>query len=214
MLMLIKDLVFAKPQHEDPIPLARSGCQQIAVSRLHLRRLNASCSGPVIPEDTHNVGIETIEWLIVTKVTEIAVAFTVALIWRSAFMILWLLPLLLKILSACFSIPREGLVTTSRSSSAKGSDPIVKTKIIPNGNGFQVIEGEESLIVQFFRHFGHPIRSRRREILQITVVTAFGPPVPLRSPVLASLDACRDAISVAKLPAIRDYRTPRLPFWR
>ena len=89
-------------------------------------------------------------------------------------MILWLLPLLLKLLSACFPIPREGLAVGSKSTSAQAQDRIVKYEIIPNGNGFQVIEGEESLVVQFFRHYGHPIRSRGREILQMTIVTCFG----------------------------------------
>lgn len=172
---LLKDSVSAKPQHDDAaVPLTRSVRQQISVSHLLLSRSNATPSKVVIKENTDAVDMSTILCLIVTEITGIAVAFVVAVVWRSGFMILWLLPLLLKLLSACFPIPREGLAAGSKVNSAQAQDRIVKYEIIPNGNGFQVIEGDESLVVQFFRHYGHPIRSRGREILQMTIVTGFG----------------------------------------
>ena len=171
---LLKDTVSAKPQHEDAVPLTRSVRQQISVSHLSLSRFNASPSKPVIKENTHAVDASTILCLIITEITGIAIAFVVAVVWRSGFMILWLLPLLLKLLSACFPIPRDGLAVGFKPTSAQAQDRIVKYEIIPNGNGFQVIEGEESLVVQFFRHYGHPIRSRGREVLQMTIVTCFG----------------------------------------
>ena len=174
MPMLLENLVTGKPQNEDAVPLTRSVRQQIAVSHLYLRRPEGAFSGPVISHDTGTVGIKTIGWLVITEMTGIIIAIVVVLVWKSAFMIIWLLPLLLKVLSACFSIPREGLVTATEDSARKSQPRIVKFEITPNGNGFQVIEGEESLVVQFFRHFGHPIRSRSREILQIAVVTSFG----------------------------------------
>ncbi|KAL8785648.1 MAG: hypothetical protein Q9195_008545 [Heterodermia aff. obscurata] len=179
MPMLLKDPVSKKPKHEDAIPLTKPVRQKVAVSHLHLMRSVASDTGPVISEETRSIGVKTIGWLIATETTGIVIALVVLFVWRSALMLLWLLPLLLKLLSACFSVPREGLTQHQSSHSEKDQHQEVKFEIIPNGNGFLIIEGEESLVVQFFRHYGHPVRSRGREILQIAIVTAFGLLFPL-----------------------------------
>lgn len=178
MPMLLQNPVLAKPQHEEAIPLTSTVRQEITVSHLVLRGVNAKTSGVAIMEDTCAVSIHNIGWLIITESVGIAVALLVALVWKSAFTLLWLLPLFLKLLSACFAISREGLKTGSNTAT-QDRDRVVKFDIIPNGNGFQVIEGKESLILQFFRHFGHPIRCRSRELLQMTVVILFGLLFPL-----------------------------------
>ena len=179
MPVLLKDPVSKEPKDEDAIPLTRPVRQQVAVSHLHLARSVGVYTGPVISEDTRSFGIKAIGWLIVTETNGIVVALGVLLVWRSPFMLLWLLPLFLKLLSASFSILREDLTQHQTSNPKKDQRPNVKFEIIPKSNGFQIIEGEESVIVQFFRHYGHPVRSRGREILQITIVTMFGLLFPL-----------------------------------
>ncbi|KAL9041441.1 MAG: hypothetical protein Q9180_001278 [Flavoplaca navasiana] len=171
---LLKDPVSAKPRPDDAPSLTRNVRQQICVSHIYLRRPAGKLPDSVIKEDTHDLGWMTLGWIIATETTGIAVAFVVVLVWRSAFMLLWLLPLLLKLVSACFPVPRQGLAASSRAASIPSQDRVVRFEIVSNGNGFQIIEGEESLAVQFFRHYGHPIRSRGRELLQMTIVIIFG----------------------------------------
>ena len=48
-----------------------------------------------------------------------------------------------------------------------------------HGHGFLVVEGKESVVLQFFRHYGHPIRNRARELIQISIVVAFGLVFPI-----------------------------------
>ena len=48
----------------------------------------------------------------------------------------------------------------------------------PSG-GFVVIEGPDDVVLQFFRHYGHPKRSKARETLQIAIVVAFTLVFPL-----------------------------------
>ena len=173
MPMLLKDAVSSRPQQEEAIPLNRRVRQQIAVSHLHLRRAGAASLGPTIDDYTNPISFRTIAWVVITESSGIAVSIAVAIIWKSALMLLWLLPLFLKLLSACLCIKREGLATISKQGPYTGQGRSAKFEILTNGNGFQVIQGEESLVLQFFRHFGHPIRCRKRENIQIAVVVAF-----------------------------------------
>ncbi|KAL8787514.1 MAG: hypothetical protein Q9213_002172 [Squamulea squamosa] len=175
---LLTDNPSSKARPEEAVPLTKRIRQYIAVSHLFLERAN-KVAWPVVPEDTRPVDIKILGWLIVTDASGIADPFAVALVWRSAFMLLWLIPVCLKLLSACFPVPRESLATTASPSPTLDRARFAKFEIITNGNGFQIIEGEESLVLQFFRHYGHPIRAHGRELLQIYIVIALGLLLPL-----------------------------------
>ncbi|KAL4989655.1 hypothetical protein BDW68DRAFT_186313 [Aspergillus falconensis] len=55
--------------------------------------------------------------------------------------------------------------------------PTTKSKIFEIHNekhGFLLIEGPEDLVVQFFRHYGHPLRNRYRESMQLLMIICMG----------------------------------------
>ncbi|KAL4998391.1 hypothetical protein BDV10DRAFT_166956 [Aspergillus recurvatus] len=61
--------------------------------------------------------------------------------------------------------------------STPASPPIAESKIFEIHNekhGFLLIEGPEELVVQFFRHYGHPLRNRGRESMQLLMIICMG----------------------------------------
>ena len=151
----------------------------------------------VVRQDTGPVSLRCLIAVTWSEITGLATAIVVTAIWRSWFSLLWALPLVLKLLSVVFVIPRESLVKRPSSpkynpdekpkSSTNGDSPAVaesseggstkeiqRYEIETKGNGFLIVEGEEAVIFQFFRHYGHPIRHRVREVVQIGIVVAFG----------------------------------------
>ncbi|PYH88583.1 hypothetical protein BO71DRAFT_435621 [Aspergillus ellipticus CBS 707.79] len=131
--------------------------------------------------DIGTVTLRTVVGIVMTEITGVGVAVAVAVVWRTGWMVLWLVPLVLKLISAMCSVPREGLVlddgdvVRDRATAEKGGRGVVTKKfLITSGHGFQIIEGPPRIVLQFFRHYGHPRRSRWNEIVQIAVVVAFG----------------------------------------
>ncbi|RAL03707.1 uncharacterized protein BO80DRAFT_268266 [Aspergillus ibericus CBS 121593] len=110
--------------------------------------------------------------IVLTEITGIGVAIAVAVVWRSAWMVLWVVPLVLKLVSAGCWVPREGVVVEDGGGCGSGKE--TKRYMVTSGHGFQIIEGPPQMVQQFFRHYGHPRRSRWQELVQIAVVIAFG----------------------------------------
>jgi hypothetical protein len=167
-----------RPQQEDGIPLIRKVRQRTTVSHLTLFAPDGKQNMDYVDHDVGPVTWRTIVALITTEATGIAVAVMVAVIWKSPFMVLWLMPLILKLLSAFAAIPREDLIIPGGSpksaEAGEANATFTKFEISNSGHGFQVIDGHDALVLQFFRHYGHPIRSRQREIAQMGIVIAFG----------------------------------------
>ncbi|KAL2010322.1 hypothetical protein VTN00DRAFT_6129 [Thermoascus crustaceus] len=164
--------------------------QKTTVSHLTLSpRTGKETTTPLIDNDTGPITLRTVMAIIATELTGIGVAVAVTVIWRSAFMVLWLIPLILKLISAMSAVPREQLILNKRATTkmpAQATEdketnkvPWTKKFCITTGQGFQVIEGPEEIVLPFFRHYGHPERSRWREIIQITVVVALGLTFPV-----------------------------------
>ena len=138
-------------------------------------------SKKTVRNDTGPISSRCLTSVIWSEITGIGTAAIVVGIWRSWFCCLWLLPLLLKLSSLLFVIPREGLVKKPRSSlskekAAEGSQPeaLKRFKIRTKGDGFLVVVGNKAVVLQFFRHYGHPVRHRGREIIQIGIIASFG----------------------------------------
>ncbi|KAL9064110.1 MAG: hypothetical protein Q9161_009081 [Pseudevernia consocians] len=134
--------------------------------------------GNVDPEQTVKDDIGTPSFriflaLVWSEITALAVGCFVLGYWQSLFSFLWFLPLALKLLSATFTIQRESLLTQPSGNKAN-LEETKRFEIDTYGHGFLVIEGKESAVLQFFRHYGHPIRSRGREIIQISIIVALG----------------------------------------
>lgn len=138
-------------------------------------------SNRIVRNDTGPVTFQCLASIVWSEITGIGTAAVVAVIWQSWFSCLWLLPLLLKMVSLLFVIPREGLVKkpkrlVSKEKPMASVEPnnIKRFEIKSKGHGFLVVEGDESVVLQFFRHYGHPVRHRLREIIQIAIIAAFG----------------------------------------
>jgi len=185
----IEDMPILAPQlpkkihQEDGVPLIKKVRQKTTVSHLILSRASSKRNGKEVSRDTGSVGFRTYTALILTETTGIATAIAVMVIWRSWFMLLWVAPLALKLLSAAFTMQREDLTAPPPLKKEDRVDVQVcrpkKFEIANNGNGFLVVEGDDSTVLQFFRHYGHPIRSRAREILQMAIVVGFGSIFPV-----------------------------------
>ncbi len=129
----------------------------------------------------HDAGLLTYRTLLAilwSEITALAVGLLVLRFWRSYFCLLWFLPLALRTLSAIFTMRREGFLAKPL---AKETDlqEIKHFDVNTRGHGRLVIKGKETAVLQFFRHYGHPIRSRAREILQISIIVTFGLLFPL-----------------------------------
>ena len=141
--------------------------------------------------------------LFVTELVSVIVGAIVLAAWRSLFGLLWFIPLVLKLASAAFALQREPIKvpelptspprTPSVSSTSElcekfespcptpsSTDTLAeppRTKIFEIHNekhGFLLIEGPEELVLQFFRHYGHPIRNRCREAVQLCIIICMG----------------------------------------
>ena len=131
-----------------------------------------------VKDDIGNPTFRIFLALIWSEITALAVGGFVLGYWQSLFSFLWFLPLALKLLSAAFTIQREGLLAKPSAKEAMGEET-KRFEVDTYGHGFLVIEGKESAVLQFFRHYGHPIRSRGREIIQISIVVALGLVFPI-----------------------------------
>jgi hypothetical protein len=155
--------------------------QQICVGHLKLSRMPPQekiTRTITIHDDASPPRVWTYLALIATELSAIIVAILVGVLWKSAFAALWLIPLVLKLLSTAISVRRETLSVPDppEITDEKGNAVEEKVKLFGVRNpagGFVVIESTDSLVLQFFRHYGHPKRSKLLEKLQIAIVVAF-----------------------------------------
>ena len=69
--------------------------------------------------------------------------------------------------------PSISLVNEETAESGR-PEPLKRFEIGSTGHGFLEVEGNESVVLHFFRHYGHPVRHRGREIIQIAIIASFG----------------------------------------
>ena len=171
------------------VPMSKHKVRQaICVSCLKLSR--TPVQGDItqiftVHDDACHPTVRTYLALCATELSGITVAVVVAVVWKTAFSLLWLLPLLLKILSTAMTVHREKLEVpelpkkvsqVDKGGSEKENNEREEIKLFGVRNpagGFVIIEASEALALQFFRHYGHPVRSKIREKIQIAIVVAF-----------------------------------------
>ncbi|KAL4908409.1 hypothetical protein BDW74DRAFT_100438 [Aspergillus multicolor] len=195
------------------------------VSYLKLSAINNASQlrpGTVTGDETGAATVRVYAAIFATELIGIVIGTLVLAKWRSLFGILWLVPLILKLISAAFALQREPLKVpstgashgrghqqslstsseterpgfsnsspspspsrTSSSSSLSSTStlsPLAPTPEAPSKifeihnekHGFLLIEGPKDLILQFFRHYGHPIRNRVRESVQLATIVGMG----------------------------------------
>ncbi|CAG8953822.1 hypothetical protein HYFRA_00006714 [Hymenoscyphus fraxineus] len=150
----------------------------------------------IIGNETGRTTLKNYFALLATEFTGVLTGITVAIVWKTGFMLLWFAPLILKVVSAYLAVSRGSLEVPPQIQfsgptgpendltplSEKLQDTSLTNKkfeIHDTLNGFLVIEGDENIILQFFRHYGHPIRNRFREVSQIIIIVAFGALFPI-----------------------------------
>lgn len=132
-----------------------------------------------VRDDAVRPGIRIYLALFATETTAVVMAFLVVFIWRSAFAGLWLLPLVLKIIATMFTMQRETMddaVPPPKKNDTEQQPENNEAKLYSIRNpagGFVLVEGKDDVVLPFFRHHGHPKRSKHREILLIAIVVAF-----------------------------------------
>lgn len=109
----------------------------------------------------------------------------IAAYWRSPFSLWFLSPLLIKLLGLLFSVRRQALEDIPEQSAVRHAhDPraaqdLIICEMTDFSKGFVLIEGPRLLVMQFYKHYGHPERFRRgfngdrfREVISLALVAA------------------------------------------
>lgn len=90
------------------------------------------------------------------------------LIWLGVYLCI---PLLLKVCALVCSVRREPLAKNDAQDPAASSTEMYE--IQTGERDFMIIEGSSAVVKQFFTHYGHPKRSRWREIVSVLLVYCF-----------------------------------------
>jgi hypothetical protein len=130
-------------------------------------------SGMDVERESDTLSAAIIFGILTTELTGILFTSLVAIVWKSWFAILWLLPLLLKLLSLTAAVKRQhlNLASTQQPSSVAQS---FEVRLPAETGTFLVVTGPPALVLQFFRHYGHPERNRFCEVIQLGIAVAFG----------------------------------------
>lgn len=155
--------------------------QSITVNHLELFDVEHGSAPGSIPLDDGRLTAKHLLAIILSESPTILFATMVALQSSQTTALIYLAPLALKVFAALTTLEREDLTLTHRGKSDDLGPPNTKPKFeihVP-GEGFHVISGPSELVLPFFRHYGHPIRCRWREVLQMFVVAGLGACYPL-----------------------------------
>ena len=175
--LVSRDLRFS-PGLESGNPRARPNAPIRAIQAIV--RMKIRCVGPQearngvrVDSEIGNCRLNVYICIFISEISSVLVGCAVAAVWKSIFSALWFLPLVLKILSAVF--------TLSRSSFKDRDSANDQTTLfyIEGPRVHTLIEGPDRLVRDFFRHYGHPIRNRSREVFQFVLIAAMGLICPL-----------------------------------
>jgi hypothetical protein len=136
--------------------------------------LPAKATGRTVSKDTAGLSSRMFIAIFFSEITGVLMGVIVAAVWRSWLSWLWFAPLFLKWTSALFAIGREDLAPNPLQSTSKTEERVKVFEIVHPQQGIFLVEGRESTVLQFFRHYGHPIRSRTRERAQFVIIICFG----------------------------------------
>lgn len=133
---------------------------------------------PFVKEHTRVPGLSVFLTIILGELSAIIVAVVLIAVWRTPWAALWLAPLALRLLSAIFTLHREPLVPITEAM-AKEEHQDFEINCPQTSGSFMVFTGPPSIVLQFMRHYGHPIRHRSQEILQMAIIVLLGSIFPL-----------------------------------
>ncbi|KAJ5385313.1 hypothetical protein N7517_003224 [Penicillium concentricum] len=154
---------------------------QVIVGHLTLSKAtpaDISSKLPFVAESVNGPSLRIFLGLALAEISGISVTIILLSIYQTAWALLWLAPLFLRFVSASFSLRREPLISFP---SHVANDPVSDFEVrYPQSDGnFLLITGPPALVLQFTRHYGHPVRSHFREIIQLAIVIGFGSLFPI-----------------------------------
>ncbi|KAM0522609.1 hypothetical protein ACHAPE_002201 [Trichoderma viride] len=156
---------------------------RVAVSHLTFAKAtkeDVESTIPFVKADTGRPTIQTFLAIAAAELSAILVAAGVAAQYKSLWSLWWLAPLVLRLISALFSVDRTPL--RSQLPSQEQEDICDFEIHCPQYEGnFMLLTGPKSVAEQFFVHYGHPVRDGSRETVQFTVIILFGSLFPLGS---------------------------------
>ncbi|KAK7724807.1 hypothetical protein SLS63_008501 [Diaporthe eres] len=131
-----------------------------------------------VGETPGNMSRNIVLAILTGELSAIATATAVAVRCRSLWALMWLLPLTLRLISAALALQRTQLEQPPRNGFTienEADEKICHLEVhYPQSEGhFLVISGPEKLVMQFTRHYGHPVRNRFREIVQLAAVAVY-----------------------------------------
>ncbi|KAJ2989985.1 hypothetical protein NUW58_g3184 [Xylaria curta] len=120
--------------------------------------------------------------IVASEAVTLIIGAVTAGVWKSLFSIWYLAPLLVKV-AVLFSRVRRTMVESALSEREKADTPAneeqILCEVVDFSKGFFLINGPSDLVLQFFRHYGHPIRNRSgllgdraREVISMFAVVA------------------------------------------
>ncbi|KAH8757103.1 hypothetical protein BGZ57DRAFT_646178 [Hyaloscypha finlandica] len=158
---------------------------------LTLSRANgeAAKKNDIIEGDIGAPTLRTVAGTVASELVTLVFGVITAVLWRSFFSIWYLAPVILKLAALFFTVQRTPVASVSPPPADEGDDSTGKPsagaghglyQVKAHADGFFLIQGPSDLVLQFFRHYGHPIRSRRglrgdrvREVASMLTVVAF-----------------------------------------
>ena len=115
-------------------------------------------------DETSKSYLRSLLGILASESVAMGLGFWVAISYKTWFASLWFIPVFVKILSIFLSLRREPLDTQlSATDKADMSD----LHLYHRRDGFMILRGPSKILDQFSTHYGHPIRSKPRELLFI-----------------------------------------------
>ncbi|KAL8358544.1 hypothetical protein RB601_009774 [Gaeumannomyces tritici] len=175
----------ASPSPPKPPPLrAQTFVGHLTLSRPSLED-HRSKALPFVGESCGRPGPRVLLAICTAESSAVVAAVAVAACYHTAWAVLWLAPLALRLLSAVFALDREPLAPSTRrrphAPDEAEYEPALDFEIsCPQSvGGFMVLTGPPSLVLQFMRHYGHPVRNRSLEVIQLIIIVTFAALFPI-----------------------------------
>ena len=122
--------------------------------------------GLLVEEKSEFFQIHVLLGIVVSEIISLGVGIFIAIFWRSPFAVWFFSPLLIKLMGLAFSVRRQALEPVGPKPTELGHMPVksphtIISEISDISRGFFLIEGPSDLVMQFYKHYGHPERYRR-----------------------------------------------------
>jgi hypothetical protein len=117
----------------------------------------------LLAHETRTTSLRPILGILASESFAIGIGLWAVLSYRTWFACLWFIPVTIKLLSLLVSFRREPLDMSARNHL---SDMSIFHFYHPR-DGLMVIRGPAKILDQFLTHYGHPLRSKPRELLNV-----------------------------------------------